>query len=149
MIDIKEIEILNSTKCDCGHEFTLNDFTTLEQLQDAHGFYSNLVKHYCQTFCPKCGKQIILLLKQKGQTWEIMNTAVLKNAESTFNEIITNTEETVENLEGEKVENNNEETTTNENETENNSTEEFICPVCEKVCKNKSGLTAHMRTHQN
>lgn len=36
-----------------------------------------------------------------------------------------------------------------ENKEENKQDEEFICSICKKVCKNKSGLTAHMRTHQN
>lgn len=27
-------------------------------------------------------------------------------------------------------------------------TEEFVCPVCGKVCKSKLGLTAHMRIHK-
>jgi hypothetical protein len=25
---------------------------------------------------------------------------------------------------------------------------DLVCPVCQKVCKNKLGLTSHMRTHQ-
>jgi hypothetical protein len=25
---------------------------------------------------------------------------------------------------------------------------DWMCPVCQKVCKNKLGLTSHMRTHQ-
>lgn len=164
MIDVKELQILNTTKCECGHEYSLKDFTNLEMLQDAHGFYANLVKHYCITKCPECGANRILLLKQKGQTWEVINTAILKsdmkkcenitendskNVEIQQNEVITSNGETAEDFSGEHLENNSDEQTTIENETENNQTQEFICPECGRVCKSQIGLNSHIKTHQN
>lgn len=29
------------------------------------------------------------------------------------------------------------------------SKNEFVCPICGKVCKSKLGLAAHMRTHKD
>lgn len=130
MVDVKELQILNTTKCTCGHQFTLKDFIKLEKLQDTHGFYANLVKHYSKSKCPNCKKEVILLLKQVGQTWEIMNTAITKNMNITENN--KSTGETNSNLSKEK--------TTNQ---------EFICPVCKKVCKSQIGLNSHIKTHQN
>ena len=145
MVDVKELRIINQKDCRCGyHEFTLEDVKGIEQLQDAHGFYGNLVKHYSKVICPECGKETILLLKQIGQTWEIMNTAISANEividkpkTEMSKQIITKTiENAIEQAE-------------NKNEQKNNLSQEFICPVCKKVCKNKIGLNAHMRTHQN
>ena len=86
MIDVKQLQVLNQRNCRCGyHEFSLEDIHGIEMLQDAHGFYGNLVKYYSKAICPKCGRESILLLKQKGQTWEIMNTAIL-NSENMVND---------------------------------------------------------------
>lgn len=121
MLDIKEIKVLNSKNCTCGHEFSLADVKGIERLQDAHGFYGNLVKNYSIAICPKCKKQTILLLKQTGQTWKIMNTAQVPVTQKTRTE----------------------------NKEENIKPQEFICPVCKKICKNKIGLNAHMKTHND
>lgn len=130
MIDVKDLQILNKTKCNCGHQFTLKDFIKLEKLQDTQGFYANLVKHYSKAICPNCKKEVILLLKQVGQTWEIMNTAV--TSEMNITEKNTSKEKTISSLDREKIQN-----------------KEFICPVCKKVCKSQIGLNSHIKTHQN
>lgn len=79
MLDVKELKILNRINCQCEkHKFTLNDLKKLEKLVDAHGFYGNLVKNYSEAECPECHQEVILLLKQKGQTWEIIDTALTK-----------------------------------------------------------------------
>lgn len=160
MIDVKELKILNRTDCQCGtHEFTLKDVKSVEQLTDAHGFYGNLVKHYSKVICPICKKETILLLKQKGQTWEIMNTAVTNNndviefpnygdEEDNYAKQDANIEENASN-EIQDADIHTTEQSEAQNEEENNQSQEFICPECKKVCKNKSGLAAHMRTHQN
>lgn len=128
MIDVKEIHVLNTKKCSCGYEFSLKDFTKLENLSDTHGFYANIVKHYTMAKCPVCHKETILLLKQKGQTWEVMNTA----------KFIDVTDTNVGNLKS---------TATIDLKEQTNLKQEFICPVCKKVCKNKIGLNAHMKIH--
>ena len=147
MIDVKEIRMLNQKGCRCGyHEFTLEDVRSVEQLADAHGFYGNLVKHYAKAICPECTKETILLLKQVGQTWEIMNTAVTKDViiiEAPKKEVqqMTSQVTSIKNTVTKQPE--------IKNEEEKELNQEFICPECKKVCKNKSGLAAHMRTHQN
>lgn len=119
MINIKDYEIQGSKFCECGHEFTMNDFTELKRINE-QGFYANQVKHYSSTTCPKCHKETILLLKQVGQTYNIIDIATEKNIET--KPIIKNSEE-------------------------KRTTNEFICPECKKACKNKLGLTAHLKTH--
>lgn len=132
MIDVKEIHVLNTKKCSCGYKFSLKDFTKLENLSDTHGFYANIVKHYTMAKCPVCHKKVILLLKQKGQTWEVMNTAKFINddEEITNNTTIQPTKQATIDL-----------------KEQTNLKQEFICPVCKKVCKNKIGLNAHMKIH--
>ena len=143
MIDVKELKVLNQKDCRCGyHEFTLEDVRGIDILQDAHGFYGNLVKHYSKAICPECGKETILLLKQVGQTWEIMNTAISSN------EIVIESHKS-DDQNVEEQENKVTEQATIENKQENNSSEEFICSECGRVFKNKLGLNSHMRTHQN
>lgn len=151
MVDVKELKMLNRKDCQCGlHEFTLKDVKSVEKLTDTHGFYGNLVKHYSKVICPICKKETILLLKQVGQTWEIMNTALTKDMDITEQEAKqeANIEENASN-EIQDADIHTTEQSEAQNEEENNQSQEFICPECKKVCKNKSGLAAHMRTHQN
>lgn len=127
---IKDYEIKNTTQCECGHEFTMKDFTELKRINE-QGFYGNQIKHYSPVKCPHCQKETILLLKQVGQTYAIVDIAVPK-------EVKDNSEtENVITESGSKI------------EEEKEIIKEFICPNCQKVCKNQLGLNAHMRTHQN
>lgn len=130
---LENMKIKNTTVCDCGREFVITDIQKLERI-DNKNFYSGVVKHYSKSICPNCGKEVILLLKQVGQTYKVINIA-------------EKVETLIENKE-ESTENNQIETTIDNNET-NIESNELICPVCKKECKNKSGLTAHMRTHEN
>lgn len=142
MIDIKDIKVLNKLDCICGkHEFTLADLRGLEQLTDTNGFYGNLVKHYSMSKCPECGKEIILLLRQKGQTWEIMNTAEL---EQKATELLK--EEVADTNVGDLTTT---EQTTMDSDEEKTDSQEFICPECKREFKSKSGLALHMKKHQN
>lgn len=131
ILENKEYEIRNSTKCDCGYEFTVKDMEELKKINQP-GFYGNAVKHYGYATCPNCGKKIILLMKQVGQTYKVIDTASLKNVEAN-----NKTTETVEN----------ESNTNVEAETEKNN--EFICNICGKTCKSQIGLNSHLKTHQN
>ncbi len=126
-MDISKYIVKDTTKCECNHQFDIHEINKLENITN-HRFYSNTVKTCSVIKCPKCGKETVLLLKQKGQTWEIIGIAVK--------------EELQKSLSVPKQ-------TTIENKTENNTSNELICPICGKVCKNKSGLNAHMRTHNN
>lgn len=130
---LENMKIKNTTVCDCGREFVITDIQKLERVDDKN-FYSGVVKHYSKAICPECGKEVLLLLKQVGQTYKVINIA-------------EKVETLIENKE-ESTENNQIETTIDNNET-NIESNELICPVCKKECKNKSGLTAHMRTHEN
>lgn len=130
---LENMKIKNTTVCDCGREFVITDIQKLERVDDKN-FYSGVVKHYSKAICPECGKEVLLLLKQVGQTYKVINIA-------------EKVENSIENKE-ESIENNQIETTIDNNET-NIESNELICPVCKKECKNKSGLTAHMRTHEN
>lgn len=149
MKDVKELKILNRKDCQCGtHEFTLADVKSVEQLQDAHGFYGNLVKHFSKVICPECKNETILLLKQIGQTWQIMNTAVTDDKDVIEFPNYGDEEDNYIKQEATIEENTLGQPETKNNET-NNQSQEFICPECKKVCKSKIGLSAHMRTHQN
>lgn len=130
-MDLKEYKIKNITKCDCGREFIINDIQKLERVNDKN-FYSGVVKHYSKAICPNCGKEVVLLLKQVGQTYKAINIA--EKIEDISNNVEINTEST-------------EIKTTIENDKEKIQSDELICPVCKKECKSKSGMLAHMRTH--
>ena len=117
-------KIRNTTKCDCGREFLTTDLEKLQRIDDKN-FYSGVVKHYSKAKCPDCGKEVILLLKQHGQTYDVLNTAEIKKENSEINE------------------------TTSENNTTDLESNEIICPECRRTFKNKSGLANHMKTHQN
>jgi len=128
-MDIRNYDVKDTTKCECEHEFDIHEINRLLPIEN-HGFYSNIVKTCSLINCPKCNKETLLLLKQKGQTWEILGIANPKET-NIQKQIIT---ESIEQ-------------TTIENNEEKNTTDELICPICKKVCRNKLGLNAHMKTH--
>lgn len=135
----ENIKIRNSTKCDCGRQFVITDIEKLQKIEDKH-FYSGVVKNYSKAHCPNCGKEVILLLRQAGQTYDVINVAdEFKNVINPNENVINN----VENVQNTQIE------TTIENEQQNVSNNEIICPECKKTFKSKSGLTNHMKTHQN
>lgn len=121
-LNVEELKIKNTTKCECGHEFTEHDITELKRI-NKDGFYGNIVKHYSNSICPECEKEAILLLKQVGQTYKVINVATTS----------------LENAKSEQEQANND---------ENMNTQEFICPECKKVCKSQIGLNSHMNTHK-
>ena len=126
----KDYEVKNTVKCDCGYEFTLKDMVELLKINQP-GFYGNVVNHYSHAKCKKCGKEVLLFLKQAGQTWKIIDTAEEHKRTSTVST------QTVEKEPSNVI------------DEENNSSNEFICETCGKVCKSQIGLNSHMKTHQN
>lgn len=130
---LENMKIKNTTVCSCGREFVITDIQKLQRVNDKN-FYSGVVKHYSKAICPECGKEVILLLKQVGQTYKVLNIAktetIEEKAERMVDTIITAISET-------------------EKEETKTESDELICPVCQKECKSKSGMTAHMRTHEN
>lgn len=129
---LENMKIKNTTVCDCGREFVITDIKKLERIDDKN-FYSGVVKHYSKAICPECGKEVLLLLKQVGQTYKILNIAEIETIEEKAERMVDTIITAIAETENKEV------------KTENN---ELICPVCKKECKNKSGLTAHMRTHE-
>ena len=76
-MELKDYEIKGTTICECGHEFTMKDYQELNRINE-HGFYANQIKHYSPAICPECKKETILLLKQKGQTYVVVDIATEK-----------------------------------------------------------------------
>lgn len=125
----KEYDVKNTIGCDCGYEFTLEDIQELSKINQS-GFYGNVVNHYSHAKCKNCGKEVLLFLKQAGQTWKIIDTAEEHKKTTSITQIIEKEPSRVI-------------------EKENSSSNEFICEVCGKVCKSKIGLNSHIKTHQN
>lgn len=123
-MNLKGYQIKNTTKCECGYEFTIKDMKKLQRLPEA--IYGGIVKHVDEIICPECQKNTLLLLKQVGQTYIVKDIGQKGNAK----------EEQIA-LEHTTIEDNNEDEPSNE----------IICPECKKSFKNKSGLTNHMKVH--
>lgn len=134
ILENKEYDVKNRITCDCGYEFTLQDMERLTRINQS-GFYGNVVKHYSHAKCKQCGKDVILLLKQVGQTYKIIDIAienVININNNTIENVKTDTGRSNIGIDG-----------------KNNSSQEFICPECKKVCKSQIGLNSHLKTHQN
>lgn len=125
-MDLQDYKIKNSTTCDCGYEFTIHNLTELKRINDSK-FYGGNVKHVSETTCPQCLRKTLLLLKQVGQTYKVMDIAQKDRQTKSVN--IDNTEHTQIS-----------------SETINDTNNEFICPSCKRVFKSKQGLAAHSRT---
>ncbi len=122
---LDDYKVKNSKKCDCGYEFIINDINKLEKLSNSN-MYGGNVKHVSKVCCPNCKKETILLLKQDGQTYKLIDIAQKEeNTNSTLLEQIKN------DIKYDNVNNN-----------------EFICPECKKTFKNNSGLKLHMKVHE-
>ena len=74
ILENEEYQTKSKITCDCGYEFTAHDIEELRRINQS-GFYGNAVKHYSHAKCKKCGKDVILLLKQVGQTYKIIDIA--------------------------------------------------------------------------
>ncbi len=70
----KDITVKNTTVCSCGREFIIQDIQKLENIDD-RSFFAGVVRHYSKAICSKCGKEVILLLRQAGQTYEVVSIA--------------------------------------------------------------------------
>lgn len=137
-MDLQDYKIKNTTKCDCGYEFTIHNLTELKRINDSK-FYGGNIKHVSETHCPLCLRKTLLLLKQVGQTYKVVDIAqkdrpVIKAKTITIDE------------NAKEIKNNDvEQTQINSNET-NTSTNEFICQNCKRVFKSKQGLAIHAKT---
>ena len=137
-MDLQDYKIKNSTTCNCGYEFTIHNLTELKRINDSK-FYGGNIKHVSETHCPLCLRKTLLLLKQVGQTYKVVDIAqkdrpVIKAKTITIDE------------NAKEIKNNDvEQTQINSNET-NTSTNEFICQNCKRVFKSKQGLAIHAKT---
>lgn len=118
--------VRNSNLCDCGHNFDIHEINGLKRINDSK-FYGGNVDYYSDINCSKCNRKTRLYLQQKGQTYEIIDTEYIE-----------------EDIETVKSKNTNEKDNTDQNIEE----QDYICPVCQKACKNKSGLALHLKSHE-
>ena len=125
-MDLQDYKIKNSTKCDCGYEFTIHDLTELKRIND-NKFYGGNIKHVSETHCPLCLRKTLLLLKQVGQTYKVIDIAQKDRVIKTENTDTT-------------------ERTQISSETINDTNNELICPSCKRVFKTKQGLAVHGKT---
>jgi hypothetical protein len=124
-------ELENGQVCKCGYEFKINDITKLQRVGET--LYGGAVKHLSKTNCPCCNRETLLLLKQQGQTY-VIKGIMQKELSKIDNSTNTSTKEVTE------------EPRINSEESKATSNE-FICPVCKRIFKNKSGLTNHIKVH--
>ena len=130
-MDLQDYKIKNSTTCDCGYDFTIRDMTELKRIND-NKFYGGNIKHVSETMCPLCLRKTLLLLKQVGQTYKVIDIAqkdrpIVEAKTITINE--DGVEQTQIGLEEINIDNNG-----------------IICPNCKRVFKTKQGLAIHAKT---
>lgn len=130
-MNLQDYKIKNSTTCDCGYEFTIRDLTELKRINDDK-FYGGNIKHVSETHCPLCLRKTLLLLKQVGQTYKVIDIAQ-KDRPIIEAKTITINDDGVE------------QTQINSNEI-STTTNELTCPNCKRVFKTKQGLAVHSKT---
>ena len=148
-MDLQDYKIKNSTTCDCGYEFTIRDMTELKRIND-NKFYGGNIKHVSETMCPLCLRKTLLLLKQVGQTYKVVDIAQKDRPtiEAKTIAIDENASAITEHSiygQGAKIINTQEQTQINSNEF-NTDSNEFICQNCKRVFKTKQGLAVHSKT---
>lgn len=153
-MELQDYIIKNNTKCECGHQFDIHDMKKLQRLSEP--IYGGAVKHVDEIKCPECGKDTLLLIKQQGQTYIVKDIAqktnecidaIAKKSNEDKKAIVDISKGNIEEVPTEPIVNN--VSTTIQNEPLCESSNEFICHVCNKTFKSKAGFTAHMKTHEN
>lgn len=144
-MDLQDYKIKNSTTCDCGYEFTIRDLTELKRINDSK-FYGGNIKHVSETHCPLCLRKTLLLLKQVGQTYKVIDIAQ-KDRPIVEAKTIAIDENGVEQTQETSVANTStlEQTQISSNES-NTDSNELICQNCKRVFKTKQGLAVHSKT---
>lgn len=137
-MNLQDYKIKNSTKCDCGYEFTIKDMTELKRIND-NKFYGGNIKHVSETHCPVCLRKTLLLLKQAGQTYKVIDIAQKDKPIIEAKTIAIDENANV------ITDNNIEQTQISSNES-NTESNECICPNCKRVFKTKQGLAVHAKT---
>ena len=130
-MDLQDYKIKNNTKCDCGYEFTIHNLTELKRINDEK-FYGGNVKHVSETTCPLCLRKTLLLLKQVGQTYKVMDIAQ-KDKPVVEAKTIT-------------IDSNGTEQTQIDSDESNTISNELTCQNCKRVFKTKQGLAIHSKT---
>ena len=144
-MDLQDYKIKNSTKCDCGYEFTIRDLTDLKRVNDSK-FYGGNIKHVSETHCPECLRKTLLLLKQVGQTYKVIDIAQKDRSTVEVKKISIN-EDGIKPTQETNVANTStlEQIQINSNEF-NADSNEIMCPNCKRVFKSKQGLAVHSKT---
>ena len=144
-MDLQDYKIKNSTKCDCGYEFTIRDLTDLKRVNDSK-FYGGNIKHVSETHCPECLRKTLLLLKQVGQTYKVIDIAQKDRSTVEVKKISIN-EDGIKPTQDTNVAHTStlEQIQINSNEFHADSTE-IMCPNCKRVFKSKQGLAVHSKT---
>lgn len=78
---------LQTTKCECGHEFTRLDIKPPLQ-RTPRGFYGGNVTRISDAIC-ECGRKYQLWLKQIPNSWRVVTIAATSKPESELPEIAT------------------------------------------------------------
>lgn len=73
-MDLGNYKVKGTTKCECGHEFTIKDMKKLQRIND-NKFYGGAVRHIDEIKCPECTRDTLLLIKQVGQTYIVKDIA--------------------------------------------------------------------------
>lgn len=84
-MNLRELTVKNTKKCDCGYEFSVKDITTLEKNND-YRFYGGRVEYYTKTKCPRCNKEVILFLEAYDNSYRVIDIA--ENGNIDENEVV-------------------------------------------------------------
>ena len=144
-MNLRELKLLNSKTC-CGYEFTANDITKIEINKD-YKFYGGRVQYYTITKCPKCHKEVVLLLEAYDNSYRVIDIAIAK--EITESKAIKRIEEISKEWKGKDITGTVEMSAKDEELAEVISEaikEKFICPNCNREFKTKAGLGKHIKS---
>ena len=133
-MNLQDYQIQNSTKCDCGYEFTIHNLTELKRINDSK-FYGGNIKHVSETTCPQCSRKTLLLLKQVGQTYKVVDIAQKDRPIDSKQSKINNPVNTDTTEHSQII-----------SKTINDDSNELICPICKRAFKSKQGLAIHTKT---
>ena len=129
-MELRDLALMNRKTCTCGHEFSNADIQPPIIINKDYRFYGGRVEYYMKTKCPKCGKEVYLLLEAYDNKYRVIDIGIDPNA-------------AYEVVEEPKIQ---EDVVIEEQPEESKEIPEgFICDKCGREFKSKSGLTSHQR----
>ena len=73
-MQLNKLKLRSTTKCDCGHVFSIVDATDFTKNNDYH-FYGGRAEFVANAICPHCKKEYVLMIEAVNNGFRVFDIA--------------------------------------------------------------------------